>query len=204
MAALVAQWQKPIDALSKAGRAFDVSAPPAAPCMPCRAAQLRGPVRLAPAASSGPGAAAQLVLGTLCRVAALLSLCQTKCFLCAVLQLSAQGLESLLGGARGGSFDLGGNIWDRKVGGWGSGRCSLPQHEQKNVAPRARCIPCMPGEQLEARTWARGMRAYPSATSSCMCHSILSWPQGWAAMDKMREKLEDLKELRDLVRSLGR
>ena len=29
-------------------------------------------------------------------------------------------------------------------------------------------------------------------------------PQGWAEMDKMREKLEDLKELRDLVRSLGR
>ena len=28
--------------------------------------------------------------------------------------------------------------------------------------------------------------------------------QGWAEMDKMREKLEDLKELRDLVRSLGR
>lgn len=74
VAALVAQWQKPIDTLGKAGRAFD-------------------------------------------------------------------GLESLLGGARGGSFDLSGNIWDRK---------------------------------------------------------------GWAEMDKMREKLEDLKELRDLVRSLGR
>ena len=28
--------------------------------------------------------------------------------------------------------------------------------------------------------------------------------KGWAAMDKMRSKLEDLKELRDLVRSLGR
>lgn len=26
-----------------------------------------------------------------------------------------QGLESLLGGARGGAFDLGGNIWNRKV-----------------------------------------------------------------------------------------
>lgn len=74
VAGVVAQWQKPIDTLSKAGRAFD-------------------------------------------------------------------GLESLLGGARGGAFDLGGNIWNRK---------------------------------------------------------------GWAEMDKMREKLEDLKELRDLVRSLGR
>ncbi|KAL4423465.1 hypothetical protein ABPG77_005417 [Micractinium sp. CCAP 211/92] len=71
---LVQKWQKPIDTLSKAGRAFD-------------------------------------------------------------------GLESLLGGARGGAFDLNGGIWDRK---------------------------------------------------------------GWAEMDKMREKLEDLKELRDLVRSLGR
>lgn len=28
--------------------------------------------------------------------------------------------------------------------------------------------------------------------------------KGWAAMDQMREKLEGLKELRDLVRSLGR
>lgn len=28
--------------------------------------------------------------------------------------------------------------------------------------------------------------------------------KGWAEMDKMRSKLEDLKELRDLVRSLGR
>ena len=28
--------------------------------------------------------------------------------------------------------------------------------------------------------------------------------KGWAAMDQMREKLEALKELRDLVRSLGR
>ena len=28
--------------------------------------------------------------------------------------------------------------------------------------------------------------------------------KGWVAMDKMRSKLEDLKELRDLVRSLGR
>ena len=28
--------------------------------------------------------------------------------------------------------------------------------------------------------------------------------KGWAEMDKMRAKLEDLKELRDLVRSLGR
>lgn len=71
---LVQKWQKPIETLSKAGRAFD-------------------------------------------------------------------GLESLLGGARGGAFDLNGGIWDRK---------------------------------------------------------------GWAEMDRMREKLEDLKELRDLVRSLGR
>ena len=29
-------------------------------------------------------------------------------------------------------------------------------------------------------------------------------PQGWGEMDNMRQKLEDLKELRDLVRSLGR
>ena len=28
--------------------------------------------------------------------------------------------------------------------------------------------------------------------------------KGWAAMDTLRERLEDLKELRDLVRSLGR
>ena len=28
--------------------------------------------------------------------------------------------------------------------------------------------------------------------------------KGWAEMDSMRERLEDLKELRDLVRSLGR
>ena len=28
--------------------------------------------------------------------------------------------------------------------------------------------------------------------------------KGWAEMDKMRAKLEDLRELRDLVRSLGR
>jgi hypothetical protein len=34
--------------------------------------------------------------------------------------------------------------------------------------------------------------------------ACLPVPQGWAEMDKMREKLEDLKELRDLVRSLGR
>ena len=52
-----------------------------------------------------------------------------------------QGLETLLGGGRGGSFDLGGNLWNRK---------------------------------------------------------------GWSEMDSMRQKLEDLKELRDLVRSLGR
>ncbi|GAB4823718.1 hypothetical protein N2152v2_010764 [Parachlorella kessleri] len=52
-----------------------------------------------------------------------------------------EGLETLLGGGRGGSFDLGGNLWNRK---------------------------------------------------------------GWADMDTMRQKLEDLKELRDLVRSLGR
>jgi hypothetical protein len=52
-----------------------------------------------------------------------------------------QGLEMLLGGGRGGSFDLAGNLWSRK---------------------------------------------------------------GWGEMDNMRQKLEDLKELRDLVRSLGR
>ena len=28
--------------------------------------------------------------------------------------------------------------------------------------------------------------------------------KGWAQMDRLRERLEDLKELRDLVRSLGR
>lgn len=28
--------------------------------------------------------------------------------------------------------------------------------------------------------------------------------KGWTAMDALREKLEDVKELRDLVRSLGR
>lgn len=28
--------------------------------------------------------------------------------------------------------------------------------------------------------------------------------KGWVAMDSLREQLEDLKELRDLVRSLGR
>lgn len=28
--------------------------------------------------------------------------------------------------------------------------------------------------------------------------------QGWAALDDLRRKLEDLRELRDLVRSLGR
>lgn len=71
VAALVQQWRKPIDTLSKAGKAFE-------------------------------------------------------------------GLESLLGGA---GFDLGGSIWGRK---------------------------------------------------------------GWADMDNMRQKLEDVKELRDLVRSLGR
>ncbi|KAK9816841.1 hypothetical protein WJX72_005809 [[Myrmecia] bisecta] len=52
-----------------------------------------------------------------------------------------EGLEALLGGARGGTFDVKGNMWKRK---------------------------------------------------------------GWAEMDKMRAQLEDLKELRDLVRSLGR
>lgn len=35
VAALVAQWQKPIDTLGKAGRAFDVSWPP---CLPLLAA----------------------------------------------------------------------------------------------------------------------------------------------------------------------
>ena len=57
------------------------------------------------------------------------------------LPIRVQGLETVLGGGRGGSFDLGGNLWNRK---------------------------------------------------------------GWAEMDTMRQKLEDLKELRDLVRSLGR
>lgn len=52
-----------------------------------------------------------------------------------------EGLESLLGGGRSGSFDLDGQVWARK---------------------------------------------------------------GWAQMDELRKRLEDLKELRDLVRSLGR
>lgn len=52
-----------------------------------------------------------------------------------------EGIEALLGGASGGSFDLQGTLWKRK---------------------------------------------------------------GWKEMDKMRSRLEDLKELRDLVRSLGR
>ena len=39
-----------------------------------------------------------------------------SCLLPSPLPAWLQGLEALLGGGRGGAFDLSGNIWDRKVG----------------------------------------------------------------------------------------
>jgi hypothetical protein len=49
-----------------------------------------------------------------------------------------------------------------------------------------------------------GRVARPAVTQGRLCSLLLAPLQGWAEMDSMRERLEDLKELRDLVRSLGR
>lgn len=119
VAALVAQWQKPIDALGKAGRAFDVrcaslpgflcclvppnGSTPTAGRHPCQEAGLEPLPSGRPSWRWYPPCLPASVLPSE-RSFFLFSRCAT-----------AQGLESLLGGARGGSFDLGGNIWDRKV-----------------------------------------------------------------------------------------
>jgi hypothetical protein len=43
----------------------------------------------------------------------------------------------------------------------------------------------------------------PHTSSSSLLTTSTSI-QGWSQLDDLRKKLEDLKELRDLVRSLGR
>lgn len=77
--------------------------------------------------------------------------------LSALFTTHAQGLESLLGGARGGAFDLGGNLWDRKVG----------------------VVTWMPLHLV--------VLLLPCADHSNSPQSAVL--QGWAEMDKMREKL---------------
>ena len=113
-----------------------------------------------------------------------------------------QGLEQLLGGAAGGAFDLEGGIWNRKASSAPPARvCG------QVVLPLRACV----GVGGWVWVWARP-RLIPLARTRRSPHTPSlathvpppSLAQGWADMDKLREKLEDVKELRDLVRSLGR
>lgn len=188
---------------------------------PCRFVLLM----LLPNSSAGPGAAAgRLPSGTsppaLCPSGDPRLHCPTA--------PQPQGLESLLGGARGGSFDLSGNIWDRKVrlGLQGCACRGVPDNSQLAGSGGSTCGLTTMGPELHppaqfgaARNRRLGRDGHGAEEAAGVSYTLCSVTrckpapqdrppppllQGWAEMDKMREKLEDLKELRDLVRSLGR